>query len=1285
MLVLACVAQAACSPHGEPGGPATQVTVSIVPDGYAHTRSSYTWNEDEIRDIQIVVTTEDGDIHDVLYSDTPSDLHFTGQAGRLYKLWAAANLGGKVEAGSLEDFTENIRHVTKAGIERTGIPMYSNGGFSILVSENENHAVIPLTRMMARVDLNIDTKSLDSPSGFKVISVSVFNPVDTYTPFDAEVRKKGAANAGPSFDSASSQDISRLNNGGTIRLYAFENLQGTLLPGNRDPWRKVPSRIGDAGPRCTYIEIVCSYTTDTDTCDDITYRMYLGEDATTNFDVRRNTLYRLTLEPTEDEIRGGRGSWKIETGEWVNFVDVELFLYPDYMKLEAGGTATVTSYFVLTWPDGRLEGLDAYSSWSILGRGSQYVSLDGETGSASTVTVYGKSPGSAVITAAADYNGDTYSAKMEIDVVYPDPVYTTEYEHELVVTPGTVILAEGETVSFTATYITREYTLADGVRISNFPDSTSEEDVTELADWTVQSGTQYVENKGYGVFGWNTGSGQAVIKATYDSCTDTAAITTRAHEVVYSEEYEYELAVSPDSVTLAEGETVAFTATFITREYMLADGVRISNVPASTEEEDVTQSANWSVRSGSQYIRNKGKGGFEWVTGPGKAVVSATMDGLSDTAEITTLAHQVVYSTEYEYELAVSPGSATLAEGESTSLTATCITREYTLADGVRTSNVPASTTEEDVTQSANWSVRSGSQYIRNKGKGIFEWVSGPGKATVSATMEGLSDTAEITTLAHQIVYSSEYEYELVVRPDAATLSEGESISLTAACITREYTLADGVRVSSVPVSTDEEDVTQSASWSVRSGSQYVRNKGKGVFEWVTGPGMATVSATVDGLSDTIEITTLAHQIVYSSEYEYELVVSPDAATLAEGETTSFTATYVIREYTLADGVRVSNVPSSTDEEDVTQSADWSVRSGSQFVLNKGRGVFGWASGPGTAVIAATHQGHSDTATISASEPDPVPTLTASTNVQDTWGGNEYPVTITYDDGRGHLTDVTSRAVCSGIDFTGGIPSRLLQWDGSHIVAGDWWGMSGVWVSSSPTYTMTLSYGGLSVKISGTMHGFTGAEVSPTRKVWHYREVEDNGWNAPPVKIVLVGSERMEVSDDERFVDNDHILGSGIIGVGSAIPLYVEFTDPYNGYVRSGSTSFDVVTNVASLHAYINVYLTQGVTGETVHIDNASSISGAFFGNVGITSIEQGYPPYDLVVQQSIWYVDYRGEEHQVTSRYGQDDYEDSITISDEWSLETQWDARIRKGEDHLIEIDVNGFSASWLWGYVGG
>ena len=474
------------------------------------------------------------------------------------------------------------------------------------------------------------------------------------------------------------------------------------------------------------------------------------------------------------------------------------------------------------------------------------------------------------------------------------------------------------------------------------------------------------------------------------------------------------------------------------------------------------------------------------------------------------------------------------------------------------------------------------------------------------------------------------------------------------------------------------------ADWSVKSGSQYVGNEGKGVFGWTSGPGSAVIEATFNGRSDTGGITTSAHVVVYSEEYEYELVISPATATLAEGETTSFTATYVTREYTLADGVRVSDTPTATTGNDVTGRAGWTVTSGSQYVINDGRGVFSWASGPGTSVIEASYEGSSDTAVISTSEPDPVPSLTASITSQDTWGGNEYPVTLTYDDGRGHLTDVSSRAVCTRLDFTGGLPSGMLHWDGGSIVAEDWWGLSGAWVSSSPTYTMTLSYEGLSVEISGTINGFTGAEISPTMTVWHYREVEDSGLDAPPVKIVLVGSERQEVADDSRSVNDAYILDNGFIGVCNDIPLLVEFTDPSNGFARSGSTRFDVITNVASLTAFINVYITQGASGETVSVSNSSSRDGSFYGNVGIVKIDEGYPPFNLVVQQSISYVDYRGREHFVTSAHGQNDSSDYISISDEWSLETQWEASIGRGESYLIVIDVNGFSASWEWGYVG-
>ena len=966
VLALCTAAFAACSPFGEEAGGSAEVTVHVVPDGLVQSRSSFTWADDMIRDIQVVVTTEDGTIHDVLYSDSPSSLQFTGTAGCLYRLWVAANIGGKVEVGTLEDFTEGTRHVSQAAIAASGIPMYSDGCYDIVVAAGENHASIPLKRMMARVDFSIDTHLLDYPESFSVSSVRICSPVDIFTPFAGPVAKEHSGEPDYDFDIASAMDISRLNSGGTIRLYTFENMQGTLLPGNTDPWEKVPSSIGGAGPYCTYLEVVCDYETDSETGCGITYHMYLGEDATTNFDVRRNTVYRLTLEPTEDEIRGNRGSWKIEPGEWDDTVEAELILTPSYLEIVKGETGRVSSAFHLTWPDGRTEYQPTICDWNVVGMGYLHVSFRSWQSFVDEVEIYGKSPGSAVISATASYGYHTYTAEMTVMVKedIQEPIYTTEYEYELAVSPVSVTLAEGETAEFQAVYVTREYLLADGVRVSDTPASVTEDDVTEIAFWSVKSGLGYVTDEGRGIYTWASGPGSATVEVSFNGCADTAVITTLAHEVIYSSEYEYELVVNPVSVTLAEGETAEFEAVYITREYTLADGVRVSDTPASVTEDEVTEIAYWSVKSGARYVTDEGRGRFAWALGPGSTIIEASLNDCSDTAAINTLAHDIVYTSDYEYELMVSPASATLAEGETAEFEAVYITREYILADGVRVSDTPVSVTEDEVTEIAYWSVKSGARYVTDEGQGAFSWAEGPGSATIEASFNGCSDMATINTLAHYIVYTSEYEYELTISPASATLAEGETAEFEAVYTTREYILADGVRVSDTPASVTEDEVTEIAFWSVKNGSEYVKDEGRGLFSWASGPGSATIEASFNGCADTAVITTLAHEVIYSSEYEYELAVSPKSITLAEDETAHFDALYITREYTLADGIRISDEPSFVTEEDVTKIAFWSVQNGHGYVICKGEGNFDWASGPGSATVEASFNGCADTALI---------------------------------------------------------------------------------------------------------------------------------------------------------------------------------------------------------------------------------------------------------------------------------------------------------------------------------
>lgn len=824
------------------------VTFHIVADGFTDTRSSFTWGESEIRDIQIVITEEDGSVFDVLYSDSSSELGFTGEVGSRYRIWAAANLGGKVDVHDLQDFTNGTRSITKAGIAASGIPMFNGpDGQEILLSEDSGTVTVRLTRMLARVDLKVDTRLLETQSLFNVKSVSIYNAINTYSPFTPAVKQEHKGRIEYSFDSASSSDISILNRGGTISLYAFENMQGTLLPGNNDPWKKVPSSLGNAGDYCSYLEVDCTYGYSD---KDVTYRMYLGKDATKNFDVERNTVYRVTLMPTEREIRGERGSWKVEAEPWNDVVYVGLILDPSTLELKTGGDfAEITSHFLVTYEDGSTELEDAWAIWTSVGDALSYIEPAGQT-----------------------------------------PLDT-----------GTSL--------------------------------------------------RHMEIKG-------KSDGHATIKAT------------------------------------------------------------------------------------AYY-------------------------------------------------------------GDGKILSATCA-----------------------------------------------------------------------ITVTHDPVYSEESEFELIAEPGSATISEGQKVQFTATLIERVFETVDGERTGSEPSYTKSTDVTGSADWSVTSGAEYVTNEGGGVFGWASGPGTATVSVSSDGYSASIEIVT--------------------------------------------------TMP----------------------------------------------------------EPKPEPKLTASVTAQDTWGGNEYPVKLSYDDGLGNVSDVTTSASCS-IQFTGGIPQNLLSWDGSKLVAKDWWGLSGSWVTAGPTYTLTLSYGGLSVEISGEMHGYTHAEVAPEKPVWHYSEIEFNGWSGPAALATLHGSETKEVwTSNTQVTDSGrYTLSNGYLGLGSDIPFHAWFTDPSNGYTREGDSRFDIETNIVTLQ--VSIYPAAAQYAEVNSLVVNTDSSGEFLGSVGIIAADDSTPYFIMDIEQEIWYEDYKGDAHQLTFSNGPAPSPEVVSVSGNWKLNTRWTDTIDKGEVRTIEINVNGFSASWLWGDI--
>ena len=100
-------------------------------------------------------------------------------------------------------------------------------------------------------------------------------------------------------------------------MYFVENLQGVLLPENDDRKNKIPSTLellqSGISDRCTYLEVTADIVTPTAKYTDGKYRFYLGQDQTKDFSIKRNTLYNVTLDFTQNMI--SEEKWRIEVGE----------------------------------------------------------------------------------------------------------------------------------------------------------------------------------------------------------------------------------------------------------------------------------------------------------------------------------------------------------------------------------------------------------------------------------------------------------------------------------------------------------------------------------------------------------------------------------------------------------------------------------------------------------------------------------------------------------------------------------------------------------------------------------------------------------------------------------------------------------------------------------------------------------------------------------------------------------------------------------------------------------
>jgi uncharacterized protein YjdB len=365
--------------------------------------------------------------------------------------------------------------------------------------------------------------------------------------------------------------------------------------------------------------------------------------------------------------------------------------------------------------------------------------------------------------------------------------------------------------------------------------------------------------------------GKATITASSEGRSGTAQVTVVPVPVA-------SVVVAPDTATLEVGQTGQLTA-------ILRDAA--GNILTGREVE-------WS--SSNQGVATVSQQGLITAVAQGKATITASSEGRSGTAQVTVVPVPVA-------SVVVAPDTATLEVGQTGQLTA--ILRDA--AGNILTGR-------EVEWSSSNQGVATVSQ------QGLITAVA-QGKATITASSEGRSGTAQVTVVPVPVA-------SVVVAPDTATLEVGQTGQLTAI-----------LRDAAGNILTGREVEWSSSNQGVATVSQ------QGLITAVA-QGKATITASSEGRSGTAQVTVVPVPVA-------SVVVAPDTATLEVGQTGQLTA--ILRD-------AAGNILTGREVE-------WS--SSNQGVATVSQQGLITAVAQGKATITASSEGRSGTAQVTVV---PVPT-----------------------------------------------------------------------------------------------------------------------------------------------------------------------------------------------------------------------------------------------------------------------------------------------------------------------
>lgn len=229
-----------------------------------------------------------------------------------YNIYVLANMGDQraslpSEEGGMAAFKYRIPSIR--GLNSDGIPMCGRL-YGAEIDYGSPALSISVTRLVAKVNVTIDQTALDGPGNagrFVNQSLHIRQSNMVLKPFGDSVADASCISDGD-YDSVMKEGSGPLT---TYTYYVPENLAGTVQ--GLTPSTKLPARAESGGFRATFAEFAATVAAE-GLDGDVLYRFCLGADNYSDYNVRRNCVYNVSLALGSDALFGIAPEWKVDSG-----------------------------------------------------------------------------------------------------------------------------------------------------------------------------------------------------------------------------------------------------------------------------------------------------------------------------------------------------------------------------------------------------------------------------------------------------------------------------------------------------------------------------------------------------------------------------------------------------------------------------------------------------------------------------------------------------------------------------------------------------------------------------------------------------------------------------------------------------------------------------------------------------------------------------------------------------------------------------------------------------------